>query len=1088
VLLVRTVDGAERIDGSGGDGGVDVVVRRPGGDHVYEIKSFHRRLTPAQRRQVVRSLQTAVKLQRDMSAWTLVLPLDPSPAEHQWLREVLAAETTANVSWMGRTAVEAAFAERPDLARAFLPGSSERRAMELLIEHGLGDIGGGGGQGTTVAYQLPPVPDFVGRTRELQVLRDILGAESPATEHVVVSAVAGMPGIGKTALAVKAAQDAVDSGWFAGGALFLDLRGYDRDPVSPARALDSLLRGLGVPSPKIPPETEDRIGLYRSVLAGSKDAVLVVLDNASSAEQVRPLLPGDRRHRVLVTSRHSLPQLGARLLDLAVLTADEAVGLLDADLRAADPSDNRIAADSSSSRKMSSHCGYLPLALRIAAALLAMDPTKPVSELEAELAEARTRLDHLDDGERAVRAAFDLSYHRLPPEQARLFRLLGVYPGPDVSVTAVAAMADREEAAVRRMLAELSRAHLVEAASIRNRWQMHDLIRIYAEQVPSHHSQVDERRYARDRLCDYILKVADAADDHLTALPGAPKPAEFADRAEALEWFDTERATLVAVTYMAAEHGRDDIAHHLPARLVEYFSLRRYLDDWFATATTSKQAAIRLHDPDLVATGLINYGNVLREVGRPADAVDACRSAVVLIRSTGSRRGEAAALTNLGAALRHMGQVDEAISVGVQAREVFRRLGDPRGEARALNNIGNTLYQAGRFEEAREIHREHLDLCRLTGDHVGEAMALVGLGNSYEHDQDLHLSLGSYEAAITAYREAGMSSLPSSLLNNLGNVLRQLGRFDEAAARHREDLQICREAQDLSGQGRAHVGIALALAGLDMPATALGECHQAVECAQGAGRLDIELMAQYALSGILRLQGRWPERIASLRRIADLSRPTGQPDAQALILLDLGQVLEANERFKDAVQAFTDAIDLFRAAGHRQLEGIALSARGDAFFAMNRKQQSERDQVKALAIARKVDDRCTEGRALVGLGRLALLANRPRDAVPILRQAVDATRQSDDTRHAFAALCHLSAALMETGRGDESFPLMDEAIELCPNVDPLDVLDFSTNGKVRSFETFLSRSMAPEGAKGSETGTPPARHQRKKHGRRRRRR
>ena len=148
-VLVRTVDGAERIDGSGGDGGVDVVVRRPGGDHVYEIKSFHRRLTPAQRRQVVRSLQTAVKLQRDMSAWTLVLPLDPSPAEHQWLREVLAAETTANVSWMGRTTVEAAFAERPDLARAFLPGSSERRAMELLIEHGLGDIGADGGQGTT---------------------------------------------------------------------------------------------------------------------------------------------------------------------------------------------------------------------------------------------------------------------------------------------------------------------------------------------------------------------------------------------------------------------------------------------------------------------------------------------------------------------------------------------------------------------------------------------------------------------------------------------------------------------------------------------------------------------------------------------------------------------------------------------------------------------------------------------------------------------------------------------------------------------------------------------------------------------------
>jgi len=183
-----------------------------------------------------------------------------------------------------------------------------------------------------------------------------------------------------------------------------------------------------VPGEEIPPETADRVGLYRSVLARSAGPVLAVLDNASSTEQVHPLLPGDARHCVLVTSRHLLPQLGARQLVLSVLSPDEAVGLLDAAVHAADLSGTRVIRDLSSSRRVASYCGHLPLALQIAAALLVFEPAKPVAELAGDLAQAHTRLDYLDDGERAVRAAFDLSYHRLPPDQARLFRLLGVHP------------------------------------------------------------------------------------------------------------------------------------------------------------------------------------------------------------------------------------------------------------------------------------------------------------------------------------------------------------------------------------------------------------------------------------------------------------------------------------------------------------------------------------------------------------------------------------------------------------------------------------------------------------------------------------
>jgi tetratricopeptide (TPR) repeat protein len=1068
-LLLRTVDGAQRIDGSGGDGGVDVVVRSPAGDHVFEIKSFCRRLTAAQKRQVLNSLRTAVKQQRDMVAWTLVIPLDPSPAEDRWFREVLAAETAAAVSWMGRTAVEAAFAAHPDLAPAFLSRSYER---------------------PPVGRQLPPsAAGFVGRDHELEMLSGTLDPQSPA-ETVVVSAVAGMAGVGKTALAVTAAHAAMDRGWFPGGVLFLDLRGYDQAPVSTARALDALLRGLGVPGADIPPETADRVGLYRSVLADLPTAVLVVLDNASAADQVRPLLPGDARHRALVTSRHSLPQLGARLLELSVLSAADAVGLLDAAVRAANPTDARIAQEPSWSNQVAHHCGHLPLALQIAAALLALDPAKPVAELAGDLAEAHTRLDHLDDGERAVRAAFDLSYRRLPPEQARLFRLLGVHPGPDVATGTVAVLADRDELATRRMLAELARAHLVEAAAVRGRWRMHDLIRIYAEQAPSHDPQADERQHARDRLCEHLLYLADAADDHLRALPQTPVPVEFTGRDEALAWFDGERAALVAVTSMAAAHGRDDIAHHLPARLVEYFTWQRSLDDWLATAAISRQAAARLRNPELEAAASNNYGKVLCELRRYAEAVEVCQTAVTLARAVGYRHGEAAALSNLGIALRHTGHVDEAIRVCSQALEAQRRLGDQRGEAFALNNLGNALQQAGRIEDAGNVHREHLGLCRRTGDRVGEAMALTGLGNMFERSGHAQLSVEPYETALAICRETGHARLQSTMLNNLGHVLQRLGRTQEAAALHRQDLVICQEARDLPGEGRALVGIASTLHELGELDEARTTSQRAIEVGRATGHSDVEGGALAGLANVLFEQGRLSEGIVFCRRAVDLFHRSGDRQREAAALYNLGCALDEQNQPKEAVRAFSEAASIYRAIGDPHGEARTLNARGSAFHRMMGAQQSNRDHTRALAIARRLGDPFIEARALVGLGNALLTARRPRAAVPILRQAADITQQNGDTKLASLALTSLGAALLDIGQGDEAFRLFETVADLNPDLDPVDILYLGTRGKVRPFGTFmLERAIAARSAERGDHGNPQrARRKGAKRPRRKRRR
>ena len=327
----------------------------------------------------------------------------------------------------------------------------------------------------TALAQLPAATaGFTGRDDELAVLAGLLDPAGSAGP-VVVSAVAGLAGVGKTTLAVQAGHAARQRGWFGGGVLFIDLHGYDEAPVEPGQALDALLRALGVPAEHIPPTVEERAGLYRSVLAQISEPVLVIADNASSEAQVKPLLPGAGPHKVVVTSRHTLAGLGARLVDVTVLDDDAAVELLDAALRAARPDDDRISGDREAAARLAGVCGGLPLALQITAALLKADPALSAAELAGELSEEQDRLAALryDDGSGpgapSVAAAFELSYRRLDETAARVFRLLPVNPGPDVSTAAAAVLADLPAGEVRRVLAGLAAAHLVEAAAGRGR-------------------------------------------------------------------------------------------------------------------------------------------------------------------------------------------------------------------------------------------------------------------------------------------------------------------------------------------------------------------------------------------------------------------------------------------------------------------------------------------------------------------------------------------------------------------------------------------------------------------------------------------
>ncbi|MFG2133802.1 SAV_2336 N-terminal domain-related protein [Streptomyces sp. NPDC048751] len=598
---------------------------------------------------------------------------------------------------------------------------------------------------------LPP-PPLVGREAELDLLLHALEPTGhDARQLVSVTAVSGLGGIGKTALATAAAHAALDRGWFPGGVLFVDLRGHDETPVPAGQALLSLLRALGIPSDHLPPTVEERAALYRSVLA-VRDPMLILADNASSSEQIRPLVPNDNRHRLLVTSRSLLPQLGARLVRLGQLSHVAAVALLDRALRVADPSDSRITDDYAVAGQLAALCGHLPLALQIAVARLAADPGRPVASFVAALATSRDRLSFLDDGDRSLRAAFDASYRRLPPDQARLLRLLALAPAPEVGPEVAAALFGRADSP-DRVLESLARVHLIERVG--GAWRVPALVREYGSSlVAADPGLTEEGEAARERVLESYCGCAEAADDRLRWRPGLSDPGRFATRAEALAWLDAERAGLVTAVQWARQQRFADAAMRLAGSLTEYLSWRRHYDDWLAVATAARDATYRGGDHSMEAAALNNLGRALHEAGHVDEAIDALTRARDLYGSIADARGEAAARTNLGHALRKAGRHDEAIAALTGVREIHRVLGEPRGEALACNGLGLALSASGRADAAVDALTSARDLFAAVGDRHAQGVTLIHLGQALDMAHHTTEAIAAYSAATDLLRES----------------------------------------------------------------------------------------------------------------------------------------------------------------------------------------------------------------------------------------------------------------------------------------------------------------------------------------------
>ena len=703
-----------------------------------------------------------------------------------------------------------------------------------------------------VPRQLPtPVTHFTGRAAELNELDRLLDQADART--VVISAIGGTAGVGKTALAVDWAHRVAER--FPDGQLYVNLRGYD--PAQPMTATDALagfLRALGVPGQDIPPEVGERAALYRSLLARRR--ILVVADNARSVEQVRPLLPGSPSCAAVVTSRDALAGLvardGAQRLGLDLLPLAEAVGLLRALIG------GRASADPDAVAVLAGQCCRLPLALRVAAELAATRPDTSLARLADELADQQRRLDLLDAGGdpgTAVRAVFSWSYRYLDAGAARAFRLAGLHPGADFEPYAVAALTGSTAEQARRVLDVLARAHLIQQAGP-GRYGLHDLLRAYARELAAVYDGEGEQHAALTRLFDRYLHSAATAMDTLYPAechrrPRIPPPATPAppvtDPAAARAWLDAERGTLVAVTVHTAAHGWPAAATRLAATLFRYLDTGSHYPEAITIHTHACDAARRAGDRAAEATALNHLAGPNRRQGRYQQATRQYQQALVLFRQAGDDAGQAHALGNLGNVCADQGRYLEAISLHQQALDLYRQIRDRAGEARTLGNFGYIEQRQGRYQQAARHHRQSLAIARETDNRTTECVALINLGTvALRQDRcqaaasHLHRALalcretgyrffeaealttisavclrqgrmqeatGHLQAALDLYRESGNRSGEAEALNGLGEILLATGQAGQARTRHTTALGLARYIGDKHQQARAHNGL-----------------------------------------------------------------------------------------------------------------------------------------------------------------------------------------------------------------------------------------------------------------------------------------
>jgi tetratricopeptide (TPR) repeat protein/transcriptional regulator with XRE-family HTH domain len=634
--------------------------------------------------------------------------------------------------------------------------------------------------------QLPaPIPRFTGRARHLAALDGML--ESSRAPGMSVTVLSGAGGIGKTALAVYWSHRIAHR--FPDGQLYLDLRGFDPagPPLDPGDALRILLRAYHVSAGEVPEGLDAQAALFRSIVAGRR--VLLVLDNAQDADQVRPLLPGATGCLVLVTSRAPLTSLvsreGAWPVRLDLLTDDESWLLLAGRLGR-----DRLAAEPGPVAEIIERCARLPLALAVVAARAAVHPHFPLSALAGQLREARG-LEAFgdDDSVGNVRRVFSWSYQRLSPRAASLFRLLTVHSGPEITGPAVASLAGLSPARCRVLIDELVRVHLL-TEHTPGRYIFHDLLRAYAVELAEEHDSRTRRQTALRRVLDHYLHTAYTAAvllypyrDPIALTPHnrAVRPEPMADEKQARAWFAAEQHVLPGLIEQAARHELDRYAFQLAWTLVDFYLWQGDWHTWSATQRTALAAAVRLGDSHAEATAHYGLARPYLRLRRYRDAHTHLRRAVELFRRLGDAAGEGHAYFVLSSLYERKGRPRQALRHAQRCLALFEAAQHRTGRAIALNNVGWYRILLGEYDQGLAHCREALALQREIGDRHAEANTWDSIGLAYHQLSDFDEAVACYRRAAELFSDLGDRDNWAMTVIRLGDAQQAAG--DVPAAR-----------------------------------------------------------------------------------------------------------------------------------------------------------------------------------------------------------------------------------------------------------------------------------------------------------------
>ena len=793
-----------------------------------------------------------------------------------------------------------------------------------------------------VRHSLPPdTTAFTGRDEELNQITAALVGVMGAGGVVAVGAIDGMPGVGKTTLAVHAAHVLQEK--FPDRQLFIDLHGHTpgREPVRPEDALAGLLTATGVDPRYLPSGLEGRVEMWRDRMAGRR--ALLVLDNAASSSQVGPLLPGGGDCLVLVTSRRHLGDLPGGVTPV-LLDALPPQSALEMFIRLAPRAADRPREVAEVVRL----AGFLPLAISLLARVFARHPSWTLANLAAETKAGLLQLAAEKD---SVAAAFGVSYGRLNPAYQRLFRLLGLHPGSTIDAYAAAALAATSLAEAVSLLDGLHREGLVTETAYR-RYGMHDLLRRYASDLAA--EPADDSHQALSRLLDYYQHTAARAEARLArqAQPSrslarvAVAPA-LDEIGQALAWVRADRASLLACLDRVTRTGQDDRVIAFTSALATPFQL----DGPWVDAITRHEAAIQA------------------------------------ARRAGDRLGEANTLNNLGTVRRLTGEYPAAARAYEQALGIYRDAGERLGEANALNNLGTVQRQTGDYPGAARAHEQALDIYRELGARLGEAYALSNLGIVRWQTGDYTGAVQALKHALSLYRDLGDRLGEASALNQLGVALRLTGEYPAAVRAHERALGICRDVGDRHGEANVLIdfGIVRQVTG-NYPGAAHA-LEQAMCIHRDLSDRRGEANALNNLGIVRRLTGDYPSAVHAHEQALGMFRDLGDRRGQAYALTYLGTAQRVRCEYLAASGFLGQALDIYRDLGNRGGEAEALNEIGTLHRVSGDITRAERCHQQALGLARAVNSTWNEAQALAGLGRCALTNGHSSQAENLLRQA-----------------------------------------------------------------------------------------------------